>query len=100
MIPKEDIKNLKKIDLHVHATAFPEYTPRTETGEMDQRVVSTDRLLEMYDRLLYGTDIVQTTNGHPFIFRDFLEKMLRDGRISEENYRKLARENAIRILKL
>jgi len=304
----EDIKNLKKIDIHVHATAFPEYTPRTETGEMDQRVVSTDRLLEMYDRLgigqgvlltmtspegvfspttsemckymadqhpdrlywfcgvdpravadmaesnlikviehykalgakgvgevtahmylddpkvdnlfsaceacdmpvilhlthrmtrgyglyddfglprlekalqnhpklkifghsqmfwaaisgdlkeeerggsptgpvteggrvvellrkypnlycdlsagsgsnammrdpdftekfieefsdrlLYGTDIVQTTNGHPFIFRDFLEKMLRDGRISEENYRKLVRDNAIRLLKL
>ena len=55
---------------------------------------------EFSDRLLYGTDIVQTTNEHPFQFRDFLENMLSHGRISEENYRKLARENAIRLLKL
>ena len=57
-------------------------------------------LAEFSDRLLYGTDIVHTTNTHPFLFRDFLEKMLDEGRISPENYRKLVRDNAIRILKL
>lgn len=57
-------------------------------------------LEEFSDRLLYGTDIVQTTNTHPFQFRDFLEKMLDEGRISPENYRKIVRDNAIRILKL
>ena len=29
-----------------------------------------------------------------------MEEMLRDGLVSEENYRKIMRENAIRILKL
>lgn len=61
----------------------------------------TERFIEEFsDRLMYGTDIVYTTNEHPFLFRDFLEKMLADGRISPENYRKLIRDNAIRLLKL
>ncbi|MBQ3542481.1 MAG: amidohydrolase family protein [Oscillospiraceae bacterium] len=61
----------------------------------------TERFIEEFsDRLMYGTDIVYTTNEHPFLFRDFLESMLDQGRISPENYRKLVRDNAIRILKL
>lgn len=61
----------------------------------------TEKFVEEFsDRLLYGTDIVHTDNEHPFQFRDFLEKMLEDGRIREENYRKLVRDNAIRLLKL
>ena len=61
----------------------------------------TEKFIEEFsDRLLYGTDIVYTTNEHPFQFRDFLEKMLDEGRISPENYRKILRDNAIRILNL
>ena len=61
----------------------------------------TEKFIEEFsDRLLYGTDIVNTTNTHPFLFRDFLEQMLDNGRISPENYRKIIRDNAIRILKL
>ena len=61
----------------------------------------TEKFIEEFsDRLLYGTDIATAAGQHPFVFRDFLENMLEDGRISEENYRKIVRDNAIRILKL
>ena len=61
----------------------------------------TEKFIEEFsDRLLYGTDIVHTDNQHPFQFRDFLEKMLDEGRISPENYRKIVRDNAIRLLNL
>ena len=61
----------------------------------------TEKFIEEFsERLLYGTDIVRTTNEHPYQFRDFLESMLDQGRISEENYRKIVRDNAIRLLKL
>lgn len=55
---------------------------------------------EFSDRLLYGCDITSVTNTHPAAFRDFLENMLDTGRISPDNYRKMVRDNAIRILKL
>ncbi len=61
----------------------------------------TARFIEEFsDRILYGCDICFATNQHPFPFVDFLEQMVHDGKISEENYRKLVRENAIRTLKL
>ena len=47
----EDMKNLKKIDIHVHAVAFPQYSPRTESGEPDPTVLSPEVLLKMYDEL-------------------------------------------------
>lgn len=55
---------------------------------------------EFADRLMYGCDICTPAPAFPFQFRDFLDEMLDNGKISEENYRKIARENAIRILKL
>lgn len=55
---------------------------------------------EFSDRLLYGCDICAPTNVHPFEMDAFLDKMVEDGYISMENYRKLARENAIRLLDL
>lgn len=58
-------------------------------------------LEEFADRILYGCDICHTTNtGNQFKLRDFLDKLVEEGKLSEENYRKIARENAIRILKL
>ena len=61
----------------------------------------TEKFIEEFsDRIMYGCDICHPTNTHPFPFRDFLDRMLDEGKISKENYRKLARENAIRILKL
>lgn len=61
----------------------------------------TARFIEEFsDRILYGCDICMPTNAHPFPFADFLEKMVAQGKISQENYCKLVRDNAIRILKL
>ena len=55
---------------------------------------------EFSDRLMYGCDICAPSPAFPYKFRDFLDEMVENGKISEENYRKIARENAIRILKL
>ena len=55
---------------------------------------------EFSDRILYGCDICAATNTFPFAFAEFLEKMLDDGMISPENYRKIVRENAVRLLGL
>lgn len=55
---------------------------------------------EFADRLMYGCDICRSAANFAYKFRDFLDEMLDSGKLSEENYRKIARENAIRILKL
>jgi len=55
---------------------------------------------EFSDRLLYGCDICAVWNTHPFEFCDFLDGMLEKGMISEENYCKMVRENAVRLLNL
>ncbi|MBO5868170.1 MAG: amidohydrolase family protein [Oscillospiraceae bacterium] len=55
---------------------------------------------EFSDRIMYGCDITHTGCQFAFEFREFLDKMLDDGKLSPENYKKILRENAIRILKL
>ena len=57
-------------------------------------------LEEFQDRIMLGHDICHKTDTHPFKFRVFLEEMLDSGKLKEEIYRKVVRENAIRILKL
>ena len=53
---------------------------------------------EFSDRLMYGTDICMHGQTFPFAFDEFLTSMRKSGEISEENYYKLARGNAERIL--
>ena len=55
---------------------------------------------EFSDRLLYGCDICAASNTHPFEFDAFLDEMVADGYIRLENYRKIVRDNAIRVLGL
>lgn len=56
---------------------------------------------EFSDRILYGCDICLTCNANfAFEFDAFLTKMREDGMISEENYYKIVRGNAIKLLKL
>jgi uncharacterized protein len=55
-------------------------------------------LEEFSDRLMFGTDICRPGTPTPLV--DFLLKVREDGKISEEVFQKVARENAIRILKL
>ena len=57
-------------------------------------------IAEFSDRILYGCDICQPFNDHQYIFNDFLTKMRKDGRISEDNYYKMVRGNAIKLLNL
>ena len=55
---------------------------------------------EFADRMYYGCDICAPSNTHPFPFNDFLDDMRATGEISEANYRKIVRENAVRLLNL
>ena len=55
---------------------------------------------EFSDRLMYGCDICMSGQTFPFDFDKFLTSMRESGEISEDNYRKIVRENAVRILKL
>ena len=55
---------------------------------------------EFSDRLLYGQDAFLPKLTYPFEFDAFLTSMRESGEISEENYYKLVRGNAERILSL
>lgn len=55
---------------------------------------------EFSDRILYGCDICAAVNTFPFDFDAFLTSMRESGEMSEENYRKIVRENAVRLLGL
>ena len=59
---------------------------------------------EFSDRILYGCDISNNLH-HPdpeihISFDKFLDKMVEDKKISEENYKKIVRDNAIRLLNI
>jgi len=53
---------------------------------------------EFQDRLYFGTDITSPDTGGPL--RDYLLKLRAEKKISEKVFRKIARENAIRLLGL
>ncbi len=53
---------------------------------------------EFSDRLMYGCDICMAGQEFPFAFDEFLTSMRKSGEISEENYYKIVRGNAERIL--
>lgn len=55
---------------------------------------------EFSDRLMYGCDICAKANDLHYKFDAWLNRMVDEGKISIENYNKIVRENAIRILKL
>ena len=55
---------------------------------------------EFSDRILYGCDICSVSNTKVYEFDDFLTQMRENAMISEENYRKIVRENAVKLLGL
>ncbi|MBE6958391.1 MAG: amidohydrolase [Ruminococcaceae bacterium] len=55
---------------------------------------------EFSDRILYGIDLVSKDSRFPLDFCAFFDNMLDEGTISPENYRKIFRENAEKLLKL
>ncbi|MBR2322287.1 MAG: amidohydrolase family protein [Clostridia bacterium] len=61
----------------------------------------TARFIEEFsDRILLGYDMVCPLNTHQYKYDDFLLKMIDDGYLTPENYYKLVRGNAIKLLKL
>lgn len=57
-------------------------------------------LAEFSDRVLWGCDICMHGQAFPFAFDEFLTSMRETGELSEENYVKLVRGNACRLLGL
>ncbi len=55
-------------------------------------------LNEFQDRLYFGTDICRPTTSTPLV--DFLLKLKNEGKITEQVFRKVARENAVKLLGL
>ena len=55
---------------------------------------------EFSDRILYGCDICKKDATFQYDFNDFLDGMRASGALREEVYRRIVRENAIKILKL
>ena len=51
----ENVKNIKKIDIHAHITAFPDHTPPNPKGE---RYISPEELIAQYDLLGIGTGVL------------------------------------------
>ena len=55
---------------------------------------------EFADRLLYGCDICATFNTHQNQMNDFLTSMLEQKALTKENYAKIVRENAVKLLNI
>jgi len=67
---------------------------------MRDREYAAKFIEEFADRMYYGCDVCAVINDHPYKFNDFLDSMRATGEISEENYRKIVRENAVKLLGL
>ena len=57
-------------------------------------------LEEFSDRILYGCDICAVTNKHPYKMDAFLTSLRESGALREETYKKIVRENAVKLLGL
>lgn len=55
---------------------------------------------EFSDKIMYACDICSPANSFMIPFDEFLTSMRESGEISEKNYRKIVRENAIGVFKL
>ncbi len=67
---------------------------------MRDREYAAKFIAEFSDRLMYGCDICMPGQEFPFRFDEFLTSMRESGEISEENYYKIVRGNAERILRI
>ena len=67
---------------------------------MRDREYAAKFIAEFSDRILYGSDISLPNQTFPFTFDVFLKNMVENGEISEENYCKIVRYNAEKLLDL
>lgn len=57
-------------------------------------------MAEFSDRIFYGADVCSVSNTFQYDFDAFLTKMVNDGMLSQENYEKIIRKNAVKLLGL
>ena len=57
-------------------------------------------LTEFQDRVFYGCDIVSDEDTHPFMLRQFLDELLLKGSLTEIVFRKVIRDNAVKLFQL
>lgn len=57
-------------------------------------------MAEFSDRIFYGADVCSVSNTFQYDFDAFLTKMVSDGMLSQENYEKIIRKNAVKLLGL
>ena len=57
-------------------------------------------MAEFADRIFYGADVCSVSNTFQYDFDAFLTKMVTDGMLSQENYEKIIRKNAVKLLGL
>ncbi len=55
---------------------------------------------EFSDRIFYGADVCSVSNTFQYTFDAFLTQMVNDGMLSQENYEKIIRKNAVKLLGL
>ena len=95
---------LRKIDIHAHIAAFPQWTPAHPGSGANALTRDPEHavsfLSEFQDRIYYGCDICASFNTHPFTFRAFLDGLCESGSLSEVVYRKICRDNAVKLLGL
>ena len=97
-------KGLVRMGFSIHAENFSSGTsiPRTPENFAAYRA-EIHRLKEKYaDRIYYATDFhdprnLETYDAYQNVV-DFLEEGRASGKLSEENYRKICRENALKLL--
>lgn len=55
-------------------------------------------ITEFGDRILYGCDITSVEREYPYTFAEFLDGLVENEKISESVYKKICRDNAIKLL--
>ena len=61
-----DINSIKKIDIHVHATAYPELSPKVYEGTSK---LSAEQIIKIYDELNVEKKVLPV----PFPFFPYLQ---------------------------
>ena len=80
-------------NLYCDLSAFSGFNAMTRDPDYTYRFIE-----EFGDRMMFGTDICQPGGTNKLAF--WLDESYEKGCISEDNYKKICRENAIRIFKL
>lgn len=80
---------------------YCDFTARSGLNAFTRDPEYAARFIEEFsDRILMGYDVCSKNNVHQYQFNSFMEDMVSRGYVSEENYIKIVRQNAEKLLKL